>query len=232
MSSPLIPFPERTELDRERRSNFNYYFEDLISQGYSKKKAFRRAQDSISWSDSDCNEMEELLNSPIYKVYWKWSYFKQNTFEIFSGMMPLSIIVIYFLQEVPMMSLIEQGGAAMYPILALGVFAVLFQFKIIFSWFFAKNHSDHSLKRQPRKALQLGFGVLILGFFGTMLGLYKSLHYVANIDDVGQFQKLVAWGVSESIVNIIFASGFFLVIASLHFLIGQLAELNKMPRVN
>lgn len=224
-----IPYPEKQYFLREIENDFEFSFNYFVENGNSQMEAEKNAARLVELSDIDQKKIENCHSSSIYKKYWMFSEKHQQTIEYLIGMMPVLTVHLYLIKEVPMMDLIQQGGAAMYPILLVGALALILQFKIFFSWFIARNHSEKSLEANHALALSLGIGCFLIGVFGTLMGLYQSFHYVEVINEVNRFQKILALGISESIVSLIFGSGVLLLVFFNNLTITLFAKMQKIP---
>jgi hypothetical protein len=197
-----VPYPQRRELLDEIAADLAAAFAAARDRGLGEAPARAAALAALGLDDAARAALADVHRAPVARLLAALPPRVRAVAEATASAIPLFVLTLYLLLEVPMMDLIREGGWGMYPVLVFGGLAVIGAARRAFRWLIVRDHSVDSLAVDGAVGLQLVLLTFFAGVLGTGTGCYKVLALWSE----GQIDGAVAIiGFKESLTVVLLA---------------------------
>lgn len=138
----------------------------------------------------------------------------RSSVEFVFAVAPITALLIYLKGENFMFDFIQQGGAGMYAILAVGGLLLLREILLTFRVIVIKDHSKGNLNIDTQTAVIGALALMFLGICATGLGTYWAASYVEHKELP---TSIFITGLRESVTCLIVSSSIATLILLMHF---------------
>jgi len=194
-----IPYPQKQQLLAEIEEHFQ-----------------NTNEDEESFGSEALQEFTSIHNNSALLVLRKLPQPIRTLIELFFIGGPLMGLLTYLIKENFMTELFHKGGAAMYPILAIGLFLLLREALLFFRVAMLRDHTKKNLNIDSSSVLIGSLALAVIGVGATFAGIYVSIASAMANESQPHYEWVVA-GVGEAISNIVLSSILVAFVLLLHY---------------
>ncbi len=195
-----IPYPEKKQLLAEIEDHFQKTNES----------------ETEGFGIDALDEFTSIHNSAALLALRKLPRLARTAIELFFIGGPLMGLLTYLIKENFMTELIHKGGAAMYPILAIGLFLLFREALLFFRVAMLRDHTKRNLSVDSSSVLIGSLALSVIGIGATFAGIYVSIASAMATESQPHYDWIVL-GVGEAISNVILSSILVAFILLLHY---------------
>lgn len=201
-----LPYPERAWVLDELAGDLDGAFEAFREGGMDEAAAVDAARTQLALGPEAIAGLEALHLPAIERVMRRLPDSTREWIESLCTAIPLAAATTLIIKEVPVTLFLQEGGWAIYWILATGALAHLLLLRRAFAWFVRRDHSAASLGMARSYApLWLLLSCVLFGVMGTALDFYVVIDTWVT---VGLTPEQVHIGMKEPLPCIILGTAF------------------------
>jgi hypothetical protein len=205
-----IPYPQKTILCNEIQRHIENFPE----------------QCDQTFTHEAMNDLYEIHNTALFRFLESLHPTFRHVFEFVFAAAPITVLLIYLMEENFMSQFIHEGGPGMYVILAIGILMLAREFRLLQRVFIVKDHSPESLNIDSMTVVIGTLALVLMGVTVRGLGAYHSALFVGNENLP---ISILIIGLKESITGLVLSSSLAAVILLLHFFTRRMMVKWKIP---
>jgi hypothetical protein len=184
-----IPYPEKARLLRELEDHVKHRPDETLD----------------SFSGEALADLRDIHASVWLKALERLGPRTRSAVETAFAAAPITALLIDLQRRNFMLEFIREGGAGMYPILALGAALMIRELLLLGRVVIVKDHKAENLRLDSTTVLLGALALVMLGVCATGLGLYTAASFV---ETKGLPASVFVQGLRESITCLIVSSSF------------------------
>lgn len=177
------------------------------------------------FDEADLEELVKIHSTPFYRALENFGR-ARGTIEAAIAVLPLMMAGLYLSKEGNMIQFIREGGAAMYPILAIGAVLMFRELQNIFRLLVVRDHSQDNLRLDTSSVLVGCLALVLFGFGNSAMGLYVSAGAVFR-DHLSY--EIFLMGAKESLASAILSLSLAGLILLAHYATRRVLHLWSAP---
>lgn len=165
-----LPYPERAWVLEELASDLDAAIAERVERGAPETQAVGEMSRAFGLAEADLAALSEIHRPRIRAALARAGPASREVLEASLSAVPFCCALLVVTLEVPMLSLIREGGVSSWAVVFIGLFALAIQARRAVRWFVLRDHSETSLRRHDSTPLFLAGGIALLSVAGCALG--------------------------------------------------------------
>jgi hypothetical protein len=221
-----VPYPDRALLLEELAADVTAVYAGLRQRGVAPDEARQQALRSLELDQESIRALEDVHVPAVRRALSRLPPPVRQWLEIFATAVPLAVLFLFLVAEVPLNLFLSEGGRANYFVMATGLLGLFIEMQRFFIWFVLRDHSIAALRRNTPTPLYLAAATVLLGVLGTALELYGFLFRLGTrkID-----LESLAWAGRQPLSCIIVGASLATIIVLVHSALGVGLRAIRIP---
>jgi biopolymer transport protein ExbB/TolQ len=170
-----VPYPERAELVAEISGHIQELYGQFKNEGLGDDAAIERAIATMALDEEVIGALDEVHAPVVRRALSRLPLPVSVAVEqIATSVLAILTLTIVLWKEKTMLSFFVGGGIWMIPLSLMGLAILLTAGERLFSVFIKKDHSERNLRRGLLSLRFLGYGAMLTGILGTLLGYFEA----------------------------------------------------------
>ncbi|MBN2090828.1 hypothetical protein JW964_14540 [candidate division KSB1 bacterium] len=169
-----LPQPTKSHIILEIAGDLDDLFEHYLARGLSREEAFQKTQEKFDLTDDALEELVEIHQSFLKRLFDKLSTQAQTWWERVMLLLVLLTVASIGGQSIITTQLFRQASPFVWPIT--GIFTIILSISLVkfYQLYIKKDHKISNLHRGLPTILLLGGVNLFLGIYGYIIELYTT----------------------------------------------------------
>jgi len=221
-----LPQPTKSRIILEIAADLDDLYQLYLSRGLEESEAAQKAEEKINLTDEALNELVQIHQSLIRKLFDKITAQAQTRWERVAFVLMLLFITAISVQAIFSTQFLSQVSNWFYPVLGISLTAILISIPKFYQLYLKKDHQVKKLRTGLSFIFGIGVLNLVIGVSGYVMELYQAgsnallftnhLAYIITTQEVGSAQRLsdiTTWMVkSSSLIMFTLVSTIFIAI--------------------
>lgn len=170
-----VPYPDRALLLEELAADVAAVYAGLRQQGLAPDVARQQALRTLELDDESLRALEDVHVPAVRRALSRLPPPVRQWLEILATAVPLAVMFLFLITEVPLNLFLSEGGRMNYFVMATGLLGLFIEMQRFFIWFVLRDHSIAALRRNTTTPLYLAAATALLGMLGSALQFYGVL---------------------------------------------------------
>jgi len=171
-----VPYPDRALLLEELAGDVADVYRGLRERGVEPEQARQQALRALQLDEATLRALEDVHVPAVRRALARLPPPVRQWLEIIATALPLAVMVLFLIVEVPLNMFLSEGGKANYFVLAIGGLGLFIEMQRFFIWFVLRDHSIPALRRNTPTPLYLAAATALIGVLGTAIEFYGFLY--------------------------------------------------------
>jgi hypothetical protein len=221
-----VPYPDRALLLEELAGDVAAVYSGLRAKGLDREAARQQALRALELDQETLRAIEDVHVPAVRRALSRLPPPVRQWLEIFATALPLAVMFLFLITEVPLNVFLSEGGRINYFVIATGMLGVFIEMQRFFIWFVLRDHSIAGLRRNTPTPLYLAAATALLGMLGAALQFYGYLGKLGR-GEVGL--ESLAWAGRQPLSCLIMGTSLATILVLLHSALGVGLRAIRIP---